>query len=89
MIKIVITYIFILMSSVQIFAAEWNWKLYDTMPIPVAGAEIVTWDEKIYILGGYKEANSAPVSTNQHPVRITDCQNRRCSRKRGLNLAIT
>ncbi len=59
------TYFFILVLSLPLLAKKRDWKLYDKMPIPVAGAEIVTWENKIYILGGYKEAGGDPVTTIQ------------------------
>ena len=65
MLKRLITYIFILILSVSLSAGDWTWKIFDTMPTPVAGAELVTYNGKIYILGGYTEAGGAPISTIQ------------------------
>ncbi len=65
MIKTLVTYFFILAAGCALFAQEWSWKLYDKMPLPVAGAEVVTWDNKIYILGGNKTADGKPIDAIQ------------------------
>ncbi len=57
--------IFFILFTGLLFSKAREWKIYGSMPIPVAGAEIVTYNEKIYILGGYQESNGEPISAIQ------------------------
>ena len=65
MFKFLITYMSILLLCSVVFAKGNRWQIFDKMPMPVAGAEVVTFDDKVYIFGGYQQINGAPVSTIQ------------------------
>lgn len=42
-----------------------RWQIFDQMPHPVAGAQVVVHENKIYIFGGYEELNGAPTDMIQ------------------------
>ncbi|MBN1560370.1 T9SS type A sorting domain-containing protein [candidate division KSB1 bacterium] len=47
------------------YAKGQRWQIYDTMPYPVAGAQVVVHEDKIYIFGGYEELNGPPTDMIQ------------------------
>lgn len=62
MIKYIILFF---LPSVVLPSVIRQWQIIDEMLTPVAGAEVITFDNKIYIFGGYTESEGPAINTIQ------------------------
>ncbi|RQW08331.1 hypothetical protein EH222_05810 [candidate division KSB1 bacterium] len=57
--------LFLSVLPCAVLAKGQRWQIFDRMRHPVAGAQVVVHEEKIYIFGGYEELNGPPTDLIQ------------------------
>ena len=66
MVKFILKTVLFLLAVCTISVAKGQrWQIFDRMPYPVAGAEVVVYEDKIFFFGGYEEENGPPIDKIQ------------------------